>query len=216
MANRKRISEIPLPKDFSKRKTFSQKLEELRAWPRAEQEQYLAKIKSIAKALHGYRYHDPKTQASQNEHLAQFHAFIAQNHHRTVDGMSAEELENLTFLNPDLKALAEAFRDFLIYYSENNRTSTGDTISHSSLSRVRDSLLFWTQYKRHVRNQDSVPLLILEDIGAQATRAIIEVHPEAANDTPQTMKASLGLAELSQLLNHEPQQTQSIEMLEQH
>jgi hypothetical protein len=204
MADRKQKLDIPLPKNFAKRRTYSQNVDAMRALPKAEQEQIRDRIKKMAEACHGYRHHDMKTQASQNEHLAQFHAFIAKNHNTTVDGMSGEELENLTFLSSDLEALAQTFRDFLIHYFESNRTSTGNRISNSRLSRVRDSLLFWTQQTRHVRYQEYIPVPVLEDIGSQAIQAVIDLYPEAANVTPQTMKASLGLAELSQLLNREP------------
>jgi hypothetical protein len=67
-----------------------------------------------------------------------------------------------------------------------------------------------------MRGQEELPLRVIESIGSQATQAVIDLYPEAANDTPQTMKASLGLTELFQLINHEPPPHQSIEDLEQH
>lgn len=210
---------VPLPRSFAKRVTLTEQLNRLRQLPQSEQLEVIEQNRTDSKAFQGFRYAAPKTQRDQDYHLALYQDYVAFTENKSVEDYGAAELQEAAFPANDLHRMCENFRCFLIHFfkfAKPRSTLTGDKISYAQLSRVRDSLAFWTKYTRLQRRLDPIPSYQLYQYMTEAMRAVLKAYPDEGAQAIRRQKPYLGMPELRELFDYEMLHNTSIELSEQH
>ncbi|KJX98468.1 hypothetical protein TI39_contig411g00017 [Zymoseptoria brevis] len=211
---------VPLPRNYSKRQTLTDRLDGLRKAPDSERLEVFEQTAKESKAFKGFRHHAAKTQSRQDYHLRLFKDWMAMKEGKEVDDFEEEDLLEICFPRDDDGQVAENIRQFLIvtYHKTAPRSRlTGERISYRSLTKFRDSLFFWARYFAHQRGDTAPDARLLFHHAAEAMRAVIKSDPDPVPEiSKQTMKSFIGLSELRVLKDFVMSTSRDIEYAEQH
>ncbi|EGP91473.1 uncharacterized protein MYCGRDRAFT_107442 [Zymoseptoria tritici IPO323] len=185
---------VPIPRNYSKRQTLTDRLDGLRKAPDSERLEVFEQTAKESKAFKGFRHHAAKTQSRQDHHLRQFKDWMAMKEGKEVDDFEEEDLLEICFPRDDDGQVAENIRQFLIvtYHKTAPRSRlTGERISYRSLTKFRDSLFFWARYFAHQRGDTAPDARLLFHHAAEAMRAVIKSDPDPV---PEISKQTIAMS----------------------